>query len=69
VLTEEPPQGSFAQAIAGHIGEVSFQKLDAPVRCLGSMEVPAIPLNETLEAAVLPNAEKVAAACRSLLEF
>ena len=33
------------------------------------MEVPAIPLNETLEAAVLPNAEKVAAACRALLSY
>lgn len=69
VLTEEPPKGSFAQSIAGYIGEVAFQSLDAPVRCIGSMEVPAIPLNEALEAAVLPNAEKVTAACRALLEF
>ena len=69
VLTEEPPTGSLAQAVAGMISEAAFESLDAPVRCLGSMEVPAIPLNETLEAAVLPNAEKVAAACRALLSY
>ena len=69
VLTEEPPTGSFAQAVAGMISEAAFESLDAPVRCLGSMEVPAIPLNETLEAAVLPNAETVADACRALLSY
>jgi len=69
VLTEEPPTGSFAQALAGSISEQAFEHLDAPVRCIGSMEVPAIPLNESLEAAVLPNASRVAAACASLLAY
>ena len=69
VLTEEPPLGSFAQALAGLISDQAFQHLDAPVRTLGSMEVPAIPLNETLEAAVLPNATKVAAAIGELLVY
>jgi len=69
VLTEEPPLGSFAQALAGLISDRAFEQLDAPVRTLGSMEVPAIPLNETLEAAVLPNAEKVAQACQELLDY
>ena len=69
VLTEEPPLGSFAQAIAGFIADAGFLDLDAPVRCIGSMEIPAIPLNEGLEAAVLPNAEKVLIACKNLLAF
>lgn len=69
VLTEEPPAGSFAQSIAGFIADAGFQHLDAPVRCIGSMEVPAIPLNEALEAAVLPDAHRVSAACRDLLEY
>ena len=68
-LTEEPPLGSFAQAIAGLISDRAFELLDAPVRTLGSMEVPAIPLNETLEAAVLPNAAKVTEACAALLDY
>jgi 2-oxoisovalerate dehydrogenase E1 component len=69
VLTEEPPRGSFAQAIAGLLADAAFEHLDAPVKCLGSMEVPAIPLNETLEQAVLPNAQMVLAACRELLDY
>lgn len=69
VLTEEPPMGSFAQALAGLIADAGFHALDAPVRCLGSMEVPAIPLNEALEAAVLPSGPKVLEACRALLAF
>ena len=69
VLTEEPPAGSFAQAVAGMISEGAFESLDAPVRCIGSMEVPAIPLNEGLEAAVLPNADKVAENMKALLSY
>ena len=69
VLTEEPPRGSFAQAIAGLIADQAFEHLDAPVKCLGSMEVPAIPLNERLEKAVLPNAQEVVIACENLLSY
>jgi len=69
VLTEEPPNGSFAQSIAGLIADAAFEHLDAPVRCMGSLEVPAVPLNTDLEAAVLPNATTVSAACRALLDY
>ena len=69
VLTEEPPLSSFAQSLAGYIAEHGFKHLDAPVRCIGSMEVPAIPLNSDLEAAVLPTAQRVSEACASLLAF
>ena len=69
MLTEEPPTGSFAQAVAGIISDEAFEFLDAPVRCIGSMEVPAIPLNQGLEAAVLPNVEKVKDACATLLAY
>ena len=69
ILTEEPPLCSFAQSLAGYIADHGFEHLDAPVRCIGSMEVPAIPLNSDLEAAVLPNAERVSEACRMLLNF
>jgi 2-oxoisovalerate dehydrogenase E1 component len=68
VLTEEPA-GGFASAVAGKISSECFSSLDAPVRVLGSMPLPAIPLNSTLEAAVLPSAEKVADALRDLLAY
>jgi 2-oxoisovalerate dehydrogenase E1 component len=69
VLTEEPVHNSFAQAIAGRIQQTCFQWLDAPVQVVGSENLPAIPLNSTLEAAMLPNAQKVEKAMRELLNY
>ena len=69
VLTEESATPSFAGAVQGAIQSDCFESLDAPVMLLGSEDVPAIPLNSTLEHAMLPNAEKVAAKLRELLEY
>ena len=69
VLTEESATPSFAGAVQGIIQSDCFESLDAPVMLLGSEDVPAIPLNSTLEHAMLPNAEKVAAKLRELLEY
>jgi len=59
VLTEEPYHNSFAQSLTGRIQEKCFEKLDAPVFVMGSENLPAIPLNSTLEAKMLPNSKKV----------
>jgi 2-oxoisovalerate dehydrogenase E1 component len=69
VLTEEPVSNTFAQSLAARIQEHCFEQLDAPVRTLGSVDTPAIPLNSTLEHTFLPNAEKVARALTDLLAY
>ena len=69
VLTEEPVNNTFAQSIAARIQEHCFEQLDAPVRTMGSENMPAIPLNSTLEATMLPNADKVVAALEQLLAY
>ena len=69
VLTEEPYNNSFAQALAGRISQNCFMHLDAPVVVIGSENLPAIPLNSTLEHAMLPNAEKVKAKIAELLKY
>jgi len=69
VVTEEQLTNSFAQALASRIGDTCFEHLDAPVRTLGSVDMPAVPLNSTLEAAMIPSAEKVAAALTGLLDY
>ena len=69
VLTEECSSPSFAQSVQGAIAEECFEFLDAPVQLMGSVNVPAIPLNTTLEQTMLPNAEKVEGALRSLLAY
>ncbi len=69
VVTEEPVPNSFAQALAGNISQNCFEYLDAPVRVIGSENLPAIPLNSILEATMLPNADKVAKAIEELLHY
>lgn len=69
VLTEEPFQSSFAQSLAGSIQENCFEKLDAPVYVMGSENLPAIPLNSTLEATMLPNAEKLSKKIKEVLAY
>lgn len=69
ILTEEPPAHSFAQAIAGWIAENAFEHLDAPIRVIGSAEVPAVPLSLVLEKAYLPTLDKIAEAVGGLLRY
>ncbi len=69
VLTEEPYNNGFPQALAGRISKKCFEFLDAPVEVIGSENLPAIPLNATLETTMLPNASKVSKAIAELLNY
>ena len=69
VLTEEPYNNSFAQALSGRIQKNCFQNLDAPIYVMGSENLPAIPLNSTLEKTMLPNSEKVSNKIKEILEY
>lgn len=69
VVTEEPANNTFAQSLAARISERCFERLDAPVRCIGAANLPAIPLNSTLEQEMIPSTAKVADAIRSLLAY
>ncbi len=69
VITEEPVSNGFAQALAGRISSELFASLDAPVHVVGSMETPAIPLNEQLERHVLVDAQKIQEALKITLSY
>jgi 2-oxoisovalerate dehydrogenase E1 component len=69
VLTEEQQNNSFAEALAGRISKECFQFLDAPVQVLGSLNLPAVPMNIELEKAMLPNEEKVGEVLIKLLNY
>lgn len=69
IITEEPVSNTFAQSIAGRIAENCFEYLDAPIKVIGALDTPAIPLNEVLEKTVLPNAEKVRRVIDDLLKY
>ncbi|RZN82264.1 MAG: tungsten formylmethanofuran dehydrogenase [Winogradskyella sp.] len=69
VVTEEPSNNSFARALAGKIQEECFKYLDAPVMTIGSENMPAIPLNSTLEQTMIPSTEKVMTKIQDLFNY
>ncbi len=69
LVTEESEEASFTLGLAGRIQRDHFQSLDAPVGIVGSIDTPAIPLNSTLEAAMLTNAKKVQNSLLNLLNY
>ena len=69
VVSEEPIANSLAHSLVGRIQENCFEYLDAPVKVVASVDVPAPPLNSTLEEAYLPNEDKVATVINELLNY
>ena len=69
IVTEEQQNNSFAEALAGRISKACFRQLDAAVEVIGALNVPAVPMNISLEAAMLPNANKVAERIQQLLSL
>ncbi|MBU8882175.1 tungsten formylmethanofuran dehydrogenase [Kaistella sp. DKR-2] len=67
VLTEEQLNNSFAEAFAHRISKNCFRYLDAPVEAMGSLNLPAVPINLILEKEMLPNAEKVSKKIEEML--
>ena len=69
IVSEDTFHHSFALALAGLIQQNCFEYLDAPVEVVSSLDLPAVPINLRLEAAMLPSAEKVAEKLSLLLDF
>lgn len=69
VLTEEQLNNSFCESLSGKIAQQCFTSLDAPVQTMGALNLPAVPMNVVLEAAMLPNADKVKDKMEWLLNY
>ncbi len=69
VVTEEPSENSFSRALQGRIQEECFRELDAPVMVIGSENMPAIPLNSTLEQTMIPSTQKVKEKIEAILNY
>jgi 2-oxoisovalerate dehydrogenase E1 component beta subunit len=68
ILHEAPLTGGAGAEFAARIAEKAFDYLDAPVKRIGSLDVPT-PYSPPLEGYYLPNAAKVVAAARELLSY
>lgn len=69
VLSEEQQNNSFAEALSLRISNNCYHFLDAKVEVMGALNLPAVPINTELEAAMLPTANKVVARIRKLLAY
>jgi 2-oxoisovalerate dehydrogenase E1 component len=69
VLSEEQQNNSFAEALALRITNHCYHFLDARVEVMGALNLPAVPINLVLEAAMLPNAQTVKERIAKLLAY
>ncbi len=68
IVHEDKVFAGFGGEILSIINEKAFEHLDAPVKRIGSTFTP-VGFNRILEKAILPNAEKVFAAAKEILEY
>jgi 2-oxoisovalerate dehydrogenase E1 component len=68
IVHEDKVFGGFGGEVAAIISDEAFEWLDAPVKRLGSTFTP-VGFNRILEAAVLPNKEKIVIAAREILKY
>jgi len=69
VLSEEQQNNSFAESLSLRISNSCYHFLDAKVEVIGALNLPAIPINMALEAAMLPNVDKVIKRLDKLLQY
>jgi 2-oxoisovalerate dehydrogenase E1 component len=67
VVSEEQQHNSFAESLAHRIAYNCFHFLDAKVEVLGALNLPAVPINTALEAAMLPTPAKLVDRIQKLL--
>ncbi len=69
VVTEDTVTNSFAQSLAARIQEHCWTSLDAPVKTIGSVDMPAVPLNEILEKEMILSVGQVKKAFSEMLAY
>jgi 2-oxoisovalerate dehydrogenase E1 component len=68
VVHEDKVFAGFGGELAAIIADEAFTYLDAPVKRIGSTFTP-VGFNRILEKAILPNAEKIVAGMKEMLEY
>jgi 2-oxoisovalerate dehydrogenase E1 component len=69
VLSEEQQNNSFAEALSLRISNQCYHFLDARVEVMGAKNLPAVPINTALEAAMLPTPAKLKERIHKLLAY
>ena len=69
VLYEDNFSVSIGSEVAALVADEAWRWLDAPVKRLGGLDVPAMPYAQPMEDFFMPNPDKVYAALKELAEF
>ena len=69
VLYEDNLTMGFGAEVAALLASESFEYLDAPVRRLASLDIPAFPYNQLLEEACIPSVEMIVGALQQLIAY
>ena len=69
IVYEDNYTGGLGGEIAALIAEHAFEHLDGPITRLAGPDIPAMPFSHPMQDFFLPNAEKIAAAARTLAAY
>jgi len=69
VLYEDNFSVSIGSEVAALVADEAWRWLDAPVKRLGGLDVPAMPYAPAMEEAFMPTPDKITAALRDLAAF
>ena len=65
MVDEDTPRCSVAHTIAARVADEGFDRLDAPIKTINSVDAP-VPYSAALEAVYTPSPEQVVATVRGL---
>lgn len=68
IVTEDKVFSGFGGEVSAQISELAFEHLDAPIKRVGSTFTP-VGFNRILEAAILPNKDKIYSAIEDVLKY
>jgi 2-oxoisovalerate dehydrogenase E1 component beta subunit len=69
IVYEDNYTGGLGGEVAAVIAEQAFEHLDGPITRLAGPDIPAMPFSHPMQDFFLPNAEKIAAAARTLAAY
>ncbi|MGQ9768266.1 MAG: transketolase C-terminal domain-containing protein, partial [Anaerolineae bacterium] len=69
IVYEDNLTGGLGAEVAALIAQEAFEYLDGPITRLAGPDVPVMPFSHPMQDFFLPNAEKIAAAARTLAAY
>jgi 2-oxoisovalerate dehydrogenase E1 component beta subunit len=69
IVYEDNLTMGYGAEVAAILGDDGFTYLDAPIRRLGGLDVPAVPFSHSMQEFFMPNPDKIADAMREIAHY